>query len=221
MGFINVEDKYKKYSIYSLYIGIAVFLIGSTIAILTYPNYSMSDNYFSDTGLRIDYLTEDRGVIEAHPNPEVFNVTLYILGIFLLPLTLLISTFFTKQEDSKHLFSLATLPGVMISPSLIAVGIWDFGNDFDKHLLAARLTMGSIGLFFILWTLGVIFLQDDVKYKEFKSWKLDPIITLLIVFFTYTQVWGVPGIPLIKDVPGQVYQKLVPYTTIPYLLDID
>ena len=113
----KIDQKYQLYSIYSIYIGIAIFLIGSTIAILTYPSYSMSDNYFSDTGLRIDYLTEDRGIIKAHPNPEIFNVTLYLLAVFLLPLTLMISTFFTKEEDNKYFFKLATLPGIMISPA--------------------------------------------------------------------------------------------------------
>jgi len=212
-----IDRKYQMYSIYSIYIGIAIFLIGSTIAILTYPDYSMTDNYFSDTGLRIDYLTEDRGKVKAHPYPEIFNVTLYLLAIFLLPFTLLISTFFSREDDNKYFFTLATIPGAMISPTLIGVGIWDFGNDFNAHLLAARLTMGSIGLFFLLWTLGVINLPAPSKYKQFKSWKFDPIITILIMFFTYTQVWGIPGIPLIREVPGQVYQKLVPYTTIPYL----
>lgn len=214
---MNIDPKYKMYSIYSLYIGIAVFLIGSTVAILTYPNYSMSGNYFSDAGLRIDTVSEDRGLVEAHPYPEIFNVTLYILSIFLLPFTILISSFFTKSEDSKYLFRLATIPGIFISIGLVGVGIWDWGNDLDTHGDAARLAMGSIGALFILWTLGVMTLPSDSAYKQFKSWKLDPFVTFLIIFFTYTQVWGIPKIPLIEDVPSQVYQKLVPYTTIPYL----
>ncbi|MHA2033594.1 MAG: hypothetical protein ACXAC2_11750 [Candidatus Kariarchaeaceae archaeon] len=169
MAILNVSRKQQLYSIYSLYLGVAIFIVGSTIAMLTYPDYSMSDNYFSDTGLRIDYLTDDRGVIEAHPYPEIFNGTQYLLAIFLVPFTFVISTFFTKEENKYYLFTLATLPGVVISLALMGVGIWDFGNNFDKHLLAARITMGSIGIFFVLWTLGVLSLSSDAKYKQFKS----------------------------------------------------
>lgn len=217
MALLNIDRKYKIYSINSLYIGIVIFLVGSTIAILTHPNYSMTDNWFSDTGLRVEYNSGERGIIDPHPYPEIFNVTLYLTAIFIFPFLAIVNTMIDTKGKERFLFYSASIAGVFVSPSLISVGIWDYGTDDGAHELAARLTMGCIGLFFILWTAGVISLNPDSPYKQINSWKLDPFVTVLIVFFAFTQVWGVPNIPLIEDVAPQIYQKLVPYTTIPYL----
>ncbi|MHA2255862.1 MAG: hypothetical protein ACXAAM_07310, partial [Candidatus Heimdallarchaeaceae archaeon] len=74
----------KKLSLISAFLAMAVFIIGTTISMLVYPNYSFMEQFLSELGTRVS-ISFEGGELTKALYPEIFNVSLIITGVFLLP----------------------------------------------------------------------------------------------------------------------------------------
>ncbi|MHA2030310.1 MAG: DUF998 domain-containing protein [Candidatus Kariarchaeaceae archaeon] len=204
-------------SIYSMFISAIVFAIGNAIAMILYPDYSFSSNYFSDLGIRRDiYVTSLDTMAYAPPHPEIFNITLYICGFFIIPFFPAATSIVKNNEGRNTLLILCALSGVSIGPLLIGVGIYDVASNFDAHVDFATNLMFMIGVTSLLWAMAITSLDKDASYKQFKTWILDPFFVIFIMFVAWILVWGRPDIIPFNKVSYQIYQKLVALSFIPY-----
>jgi len=219
---IIMEDSKKLIAMFSGIIGVIIFYIGSIIAMLTYPNYSITGNFFSDTGLRVDdFSVIDGHLIKAHPYPWIFNTTLYLTAFFLLPFFLsvpkIMNTDMNTSKPSRLLYYLDAGLGMVIVVATTFVGIYDWGTAFTYHVFAAQTTLGGILLFVLIWALADHFLNEDHPYKQYSTIRLDLAVSIFIIICSYTQVgFPIPNF-MIAYIPLQIYQKLAIYSALLYI----
>ena len=170
----------RKLSLISAFLAIAVFIIGTTISMLVYPNYSFMEQFLSELGTRVSISFESGGSLTKAPYPEIFNVSLIITGVFLLPF--FPSMFLILKPRGfvrKSIQFLIMLSGLTTCFFIIGVGIFDAGMFIDPHVVSA------LGLYYcmiitsLLWGIGVISLEKDSPYKQSKLWLIDPFASLI------------------------------------------
>ncbi len=72
------SEDLKLYGLISAFVAISIFLIGTSIAMIAYPSYSFSNDFFSELGIRGDPSQEcPCGIssLSVAEYPEIFNVT--------------------------------------------------------------------------------------------------------------------------------------------------
>jgi hypothetical membrane protein len=170
----------QKLGVYSAFVAIAFFLIGTTIAMLVYPDYSFMEQFLSELGTRVSVTFESGGSLVKAPHPEVFNVSLIITGLFLLPFFPSIFVLLKpKGKIRKIVQFIVMLSGLTTSLFLIGVGIFDAGMFLDSHIVSA------LGLYYctiitsLMWGIGVLSLEKESPYKQSKIWLIDPIASLI------------------------------------------
>ncbi|MCG3221722.1 MAG: DUF998 domain-containing protein [Candidatus Heimdallarchaeota archaeon] len=171
-----------KFGIISAFIGIAVFVIGTTISMLVYPNYSFMEQYFSELGTRVTAIFSSGETLIRAPHPEIFNVSLIITGLFLLPFFPSIYLILKPKDYIRKIIQLLImLSGVATSTFLVGVGIFDAGMFLESHVVSA------LGLYYcmiitsLLWGVGVLSLEKESPYKRTKLWVIDPIASLIAI----------------------------------------
>jgi hypothetical membrane protein len=169
------KDKILKVCVISAFISIAFFIVGTTIAMLVYPDYSFLEQFFSELGIREDITFPEGGSLEKVQYPEIFNVSLILSGIFLIPFfPALMIAIEPKGIINKILTSLTALSGVTGSMFLLCVGVFDAGKFIDPHIVAALGLYYTIIITCLLWGVSVLFLNRDSPYKKSKLWIIDP-----------------------------------------------
>ena len=68
----------RKVGLISSFLAIAVYIIGTTAAMLAYPDYSFMNQFLSELGVRINYYSSEGWTMIKAPYPEIFNVTLIL-----------------------------------------------------------------------------------------------------------------------------------------------
>lgn len=213
-------EKLKKSQIFMLYLMIflaVVFVIGLIVAMLLYKDYSFVNNYISTLGIRFDHVNDDGELVKGAKYPEILNYTFYFCGSLLIPFfPAAASVLREKNVLSTLLFSLTAISGVFIGPMLIGVGIYDVASDLVLHIVYATNVMFAIGVTSILWGLSILALSRESPYKQQTRWQTDLVFVVFILFVSFTQVYGIPDLPLLRDIPSPLYQKMVPISFIPY-----
>ena len=168
-----------KIGLISGFIAVLIFLIGTTIAMVTYPGYSFFNQFISELGVRQDVWIQGELLVKA-PHPEILNITLILTGIFLIPffptLYLILNP---KQIWRKILIFSMSLGGLVCGVFLGLVGVFDAGLFLDSHIIVALGAYFTMTLMYFLWGLVVISLNKDSIYKQSKIWILDPIICVI------------------------------------------
>jgi hypothetical protein len=156
-----------------------VFLVGTTAAILAYPDYSFFGQFISELGVRRDIMIEGILLQEAL-YPEILNITLILSGLFFLPLFPLIYYFFNPEQLWRKILTIGmVLAGLCGGVFLSLVGVFDAGMFFWSHVTVALGTYFSITAMFLLWGAVVIALEEDSLYKKSKLWIIDPIVCVI------------------------------------------
>ena len=166
------------------YIAAAIFLIGTTVAVLLYPGYDFFGQMISELGIRKDVWIESSGVwlVEAL-HPEVLNVTLILTGLLIFPLFPSLYFFFNPEKMwRKFLLILISIGGIVGGTFLSLVGVFDAGMFLYPHIVVALGCYFAITAVYILWGIMVITLDKDSPYKKSKLWIVDPILCLLGIF---------------------------------------
>ncbi len=158
------------------------FLVGTTVAMLLYPDYSFFTQFISELGVRQDVLVQGEWLYKAL-YPEALNITLILTGIAFLPLFPSLYFFFNPQELwRKILVILMAIGGIVCGVFLSLVGVFDAGLFLKQHVTVALGAYFSITLIFLLWGLVVVTLEKESIYKKSLLWIVDPIICLLGIF---------------------------------------
>jgi len=170
----------QKIGIISSFIAFSVFVLGTTIAMIIYPDYSFLNQFLSELGIRINVTFSDGGSMVKAPFPEVFNISLIITGILIIPF-FPVTYFILKPKGTiRKIIQLITgLSGVVTGIFISGVGIFDAGMFIEEHVVAA------IGLYYcmiitiLLWVISILFLNRDSPYKLSKWWIVDPVASVI------------------------------------------
>ncbi|MFW9851902.1 MAG: DUF998 domain-containing protein [Candidatus Thorarchaeota archaeon] len=214
--FLNSKEKILKICIISAFIAIVIFIVGTTIAMIVYPDYSFLEQFFSELGVREDIAFPEGGSLTKVEYPEIFNVSLIVAGIFLLPFfPALMIAIEPKGKISKILTSLTALSGLTGFGFLVCVGIFDAGKFIDQHIVAALGLYYSIIITCLLWGVSVLFLNKDSPYKKSKLWIIDPFASAVGVLIGIINT-GFLGIHewFIGKLTMAFYQKTLAYVFI-------
>ncbi|MCG3219955.1 MAG: DUF998 domain-containing protein [Candidatus Heimdallarchaeota archaeon] len=171
---------FQKLGLISAFIAITVFLVGTTISMIVFPTYSFMEQYFSELGPRITGTYSSGETLLKAPHPEIFNVSLIITGLFLLPFFPSVYLILKpKGYIRKSIQFLIMLSGITTSIFLVGVGIFDAGMFLGPHIVSA------LGLYYcmiitsLLWGIGTLSLEKESLYKQLKIWIIDPVASLI------------------------------------------
>jgi len=179
-------------------IAAAIFIIGTSIAMLTYPNYDHSKLYFSDLGRK----KESSGW---------FIITLSLTALLFIPVFIGLYQYlhdFLPATASRFLrLSIGT--GMLSMVSLIFVGIFP-ANPSTKYLhniFAGQFFIG-LGVTMTSLTLVLLLYQRQMELSDRRPEdNLGFIFIPLIILFSNLSLWYSPWL-----------QKLIVYVSLVYLL---
>lgn len=200
----------------SAFIAITIFIVGTTIAMLVYPDYSFLEQFFSELGVREDITFPEGGSLERARYPEIFNASLILAGIFLLPFfPALMIVIEPIGKINKVLTSLTALSGLTGSIFLVCVGIFDAGKFIDQHIVAALDLYYTIVSTCLLWGVSVLSLNKVSPYKNSKLWIIDPFASALGILIGIINT-GFLGINewFVGILTMAFYQKILAYVFI-------
>ena len=213
----------------SILMGGIIFLLGTFTAIALYktPNggYDFFNQFFSELGVRKDYVeilsdgtTERR---YAPPYPDLFNFTLVLTGILMIPFF----AFSFRQMRNESDFStgalwLSIVMGILAGPMLIGVGLFDLSYPsttfWQEHgFWVANLYLLITGIS-ILWFFMLVKARN-LPYKTTKWIWVDYFLLFFLGIFTLVnlidglKIYLVKDIPLMNIYPVETYQKLIAY----------
>lgn len=166
--------------------GIMIYLLGTTISMLLYPNYSFFSQYFSDLGI-------GRFGI-------VFNLTVILTGILIYPFFPLSYFLLKPSKEAKIMLLISSFTGIIASLFLIFVGIYDKSeNSLRAHQFVTLGFFISMTLTIFFWALGNYFIEranSKITNRENKKSKKNQfdlisnmvviIIPLFFIIFTGT-----------------------------------
>ena len=209
----------------SVLLGGIIFLVGTISAIFLYetPNgkYQFLDQFFSELGIRNNYVDDNSIQKYAPSNPDLFNMTLYASGFLMIPFFMF--TFRQMRNDNR--FSnlsliIATTSGVLAGPSMIGVGIFDLSFSasqiYQEHFFYVVPLYVFITITSILWMIMLTF-SSNLPYRKTKWIVLDYIFLITLTIFTIlnltdsSDLLKVEDIPLLNAYPIEAYQKLIAY----------
>jgi len=210
------SEDLKLYGLITAFVAITIFVIGTSIAMIAYPSYSFSNDFFSELGIRGN---PSQGCpcgissLSVAEYPEIFNVTVILAGIFLLPFFPILFLILDPKGIYRQLIPiLVVTSGISTSFFLSFVGVFDAGYFYNEHTFATYGLYYSIIVTCLAWGLAVLFLSKDSPYKQSKLWIIDPLISLAGIFIGVinTNLFGVSDI-FTQFLPITLYQKLLAY----------
>ncbi len=203
-----------------------VFFVGTFMAIYLYdtPNggYNFADQFFSELGVRENYVNDSLEDVYKPDNPEIFNYTLLFTGYVGLPFF----PFTWRQMRngsgfSKFCFGTAIMFGTLMGPVIVGVGLIDLSVEetariTDHHFWAALLYL-FIGLTSLFWLMG-LFKADQLPYKKHANWmKVEylylGIYIVIVIFSLVVSVFDldIDDISGINTLSIEGYQKVMAY----------
>ncbi|NPD90155.1 MAG: DUF998 domain-containing protein [Asgard group archaeon] len=206
----------QKISIISAFAAIVIFAVGTTIAMLVYPDYSFMEQFLSELGVRVTAFFSSGETLIRAPHPEIFNISLIFAGVFLLLFfPSIYSILKPKGYFRKSIQFLIMLSGLTTSCFIICVGIFDAGMFLEPHVISA------LGLYYcmiitsLLWGIGVISLEKESPYKQSKIWLIDPIASVLamLIGMINTGLFNLHEF-FVQKLTMAFYQKMLAYVFI-------
>jgi len=206
----------KKIGLISSYLAIVVYVVGTTAAMLAYPDYSFMNQFLSELGVRINFYSSEGWTMIKAPYPEIFNVTLILNGVLFIPF--FSCTYFIlkpKRIISKITQIVVSVSGLVTGVFLICTGIFDAGMFIDPHVTSALGLYYCLIIASLLWGLGVLSLSRENVYKKSKLWIIDPIASLIgiLIGVINTGLFNLDEV-FIGKLTMAFYQKMLGYVFI-------
>ena len=202
------KEKLVLFSIYSAFLAVVVFLIGTTTAMLYYPDYSFLNQFISELGIRAE-----TGSLQAALYPEIFYVTAMLTAILLLPLFPAMYFILELKGIIRRILQIIiSLSGIAAAVFLFLVGVFDAGLFLEPHVFVALGLYYCIIIICLLWGVAILALNKDSPYKRSKLWIVDPIVSVtgIIVGMINAGLFGLNDI-FTSFLPMAFYQKLLAY----------
>ncbi|MGI0071527.1 MAG: DUF998 domain-containing protein [Thermoplasmata archaeon] len=165
-------------------VGVVQFLVGMAVTQLLYgpPTYSLLGNYISDLGAVHCGLWEGHTV--CSPGHEVFNVSIIVLGLFLIFGTLLIRTAFPARATRTVGLAFLVIAGI----GAIGVGLSPEDVNLTIHSISAGAAFFGAGLALVILALAMF---RDTRWDGFRTYTLVSGLVDLIAFFLFVgKVYG-------------------------------
>lgn len=116
-------------------IGVLLFIILTSIAMLFYPDhFSLTDNYYSDLGTPSTVKNGLPNVISS----SIFLIACMITGLSLIPFWIVLSRLYIRTKINYFLAFSGTLTGILSAISLIALAIFPYSIFIYEHDLASK-----------------------------------------------------------------------------------
>lgn len=213
------KERLVKYGTISFFTATIVFIVGTFLAMITYPDYSFLTQFFSELGVRADTISPSDGTLfQKAPYPELFNGSLYIAGLLIFPFFILTTLLLWNESLLSNIFLLlSTLTGSLVGPFLIGVGYYDLARDWDAHVWWAITLYQLIAVTTFLWTVAILSMPGSHEFRSNKKWIYDIIFFALLLLTTFINIENyVPPIFPLNLLEVAAYQKLMAYFFIAY-----
>jgi hypothetical membrane protein len=160
-------------------VGVVQFIAGMAITQLLYgpPTYNLLSNYISDLGAVNCGIWGGRDI--CSPGHEVFNVSIVLLGLFLIFGTILIRTAFPPRGTRTVGLALLILSGI----GAMGVGFSPEDVNLTIHTTSAALAFVGAGLALVV--LGVAMFRDT-RWDGFRAYTMLSGLVGLIAFVLFT-----------------------------------
>ncbi len=150
------------------------------------PVYSLTQNFISDLGAV--YCGEYAGRAICSPWHDVFNVSIVLLGVFLIVGVLLIPTAFPRRNSSRLGLALLVISGL----GAIGVGLSPEDVNLKVHSLSALLAFLFGGLALIV--LGFAMFRDT-RWDGFRMFTMIcGLVNLVALGLFIGKTWGPVGV---------------------------
>jgi hypothetical membrane protein len=169
-------------------VGVVQFLIANVVTQLLWgpPTYSLLNNYISDLGAV--NCGEWGGRDICSPGHVIFNVSIVLLGIFLIIGTLLLRTAFPARSPRTIGLAILILSGF----GAIGVGLSPEDVNLTIHSLSAALAFVGGGLALIV--LGVAMFRDT-RWDGYRAYSmLSGLVALIAFILFFTHNYGPLGV---------------------------
>ncbi len=212
------KEKLVKYSVYSAFVAVTIFMIGTTLAMIVFPDYNFLSQFLSELGVREAAIYPYVGEVIATPYAEIFNVSLMLTAVFLVPF--FPASYFILKPDGtirKILQIFISMIGVVAGFFLFFVGVFDVGFFPDSHIVSALGLYYCIILICFLWGIAIIALNKDSPYKTSKLWIIDPFVSLAGILVGVINIGSFGLYEFFTDLlPMAFYQKILAYLFITF-----
>jgi hypothetical membrane protein len=150
------------------------------------PVYSLTNNYISDFGA-VHCAVFHQGYV-CSPWHDVFNVSIVLLGIFLILGVLLIPTAFPRRSSSRLGLALLALAGI----GAIGVGLSPEDVNLTVHMVSALLAFAGGALALIV--LGFAMFRDT-RWDGFRVYSmLSGLVSLVALVLFVAKTYGPLGV---------------------------
>ncbi len=203
-----------------------IFIFGTLTAVFIYetPNgkYQFLNQFFSELGVRFDFINSRNELIYAPAHPDVFNITLYASGFLMIPFFMFsYRQMRNSNRVSRFFLLLATLSGMVAGPMLIGVGIFDLSSKGSEIWMDHGFWVGILYILLtstsILWFL-MLLTSSHLPYRRNTRWIwLDYAFLIGLSILTSLNILDglniifVSDIPLLSVFPIETYQKVIAY----------
>jgi hypothetical membrane protein len=146
--------------------------------------------FFIVSTFTIMFLVEDHDFIRdvisvtGHDNPYawLFNLTLIVSGILMIPGFPAIYLVMKKLDDSRpKLLLTITILGTLIGPFVSLAGVFNEGDHFIAHIVFAVGAYTFVIFAAFLWGIFIWKVDENHPYKSNKIWYLDISVNFIIV----------------------------------------
>ncbi|MGA9839063.1 MAG: DUF998 domain-containing protein [Thermoplasmata archaeon] len=165
-------------------IGVLQFILGMGVTQALYgpPTYNLLSNYISDLGAVNCGYWDSRTI--CSPGHEVFNVSIILLGVFLVFGTILIRTAFPSRGTRTVGLALLIAAGI----GAMGVGFSPEDVNLTVHSLSAAVAFVGAGLALVI--LGVAMFRDT-RWDGFRAYTmLSGFVGLIAFVLFYTKNYG-------------------------------
>ncbi|WP_371805185.1 hypothetical protein [Candidatus Lokiarchaeum ossiferum] len=184
----------KQMALFSPVIGSVVFLILTSIAMITFsggngsninfPGYSFLYNFFSDLGMEVGYTGASNMV-----SSTLFLFATSICGVCMIPYFLTIPSIFSKNEVDRKLLITGSFLGIVAALGYIGIGFapWDKSDlIYDIHMIFIYIAFPSSFLVIICYV--IVFLRLE-KFPKILSYTYI-VLGLILVGFINLLIFG-------------------------------
>jgi len=167
--------------------GLQFIIITIIAAIFFYPDgYSFTEDYISYLGTTVNIRTGSNNLISS----VLFTVTCVLVGAFLIPFWIVMTTVFNDNIITKIFSYIGSLLGLISSPLLMGVGIFPGNTHLIEHAFSATYFFLSFAGAIFFYSIAILVKKDYGNIYAFVGFVFSIIVGLIILrlFIQYNPI---------------------------------